>query len=97
MRFGTIRELIEGLQQHANQDDIAGMIIWYPEDVRTECPDLPEGMENDVLRTVINCHDAEQGVNWEVISTVASDMMARKEEQSPDAEILYDIVALAEE
>lgn len=80
MRFGTIRELIENLQSHTNLDEKAGVVIWYPEDVRTECPDLPEGMEVDVLSQVINCHDANIGVNWDVISATASELLWEREE-----------------
>lgn len=47
-------------------------IIWTIEDVQEERPDLSEEQAMKVLEIVRRNHNAEVGVNWEVIKTTAN-------------------------
>ena len=51
-------------------------IIWRVEDVQALRPDLSESQCLEVLHLVKNRHDAEQGVNWYVISELAEELFA---------------------
>lgn len=49
-------------------------IEWGVEDVQSERPDLTDDQAWEVLKAVIDRHDANIGVNWEFICSVADDM-----------------------
>jgi hypothetical protein len=48
--------------------------IWSVEDVQSVRPDLSDEQCREVLRQCGRDHDAEIGINWIVISTVADDL-----------------------
>lgn len=49
-------------------------IIWSVEDVLNQRPDLTEKQSIKVLEQIKICHNAEIGVTWETIDTVAEDL-----------------------
>jgi hypothetical protein len=53
------------------QDSIA--ILWHIDDVRNVRPDLDDTQCREVLRYCEDRHDAEIGINWDVIRTVAEE------------------------
>ena len=56
----------------AKQHKIA--IIWCIEDVRGLRPDLSDEQAWEVLQQVEDIHDAEYGVSWTTLETIADDM-----------------------
>ena len=60
------------------QDCIA--ILWHIDDVREVRPDLNDTQCREVLRRCERHHDAEIGINWEVIRTVAEECFPAAEE-----------------
>jgi len=56
----------------AKQNKIA--IIWCTEDVQGLRPDLSEDQAWEVLQQVEDIHDAEYGINWTTLKTVADDL-----------------------
>ena len=51
--------------------------IWHVEDVQAVRPDLTDEQCREVLRQCGRHHDAEIGINWIVLSTVADDLFPR--------------------
>jgi len=51
--------------------------IWSVEDVQSVRPDLADDQCREVLHDCGRHHDAEIGINWTVISTVADDLFPR--------------------
>lgn len=45
---------------------------WHVDDVRSERPDLTKEQCREVLRNLKRNHDANIGINWEVINVVAA-------------------------
>lgn len=45
--------------------------LWQVEDVRSQRPDLTDDQCRDVLRVIDRRHDANIGINWDVIDVVA--------------------------
>jgi hypothetical protein len=59
----------------ANEADAGSIaIVWNVEDVLEVRPDLTEEQAKEVLRRVKHGHDANFGINWEVLTTVAGDL-----------------------
>lgn len=56
-------------------DSIA--IFWHIDDVREVRPDLTDTQCREVLRHCEDRHDAEIGINWQVLRTVAEDCFPR--------------------
>ena len=54
------------------EKDFTISIKWSTQDVLSVREDLTSEQANAVLREVERTHDAENGVNWEVIKTIAS-------------------------
>jgi hypothetical protein len=46
-------------------------IIWHIEDVQSVRPDLTDEQASLVLKHLKKNHDAEVGINWEIIEIVA--------------------------
>jgi len=61
-----VRELL------AKQHSIA--TIWSTDDVRGIRPDLTEDQAWEVLQQVDDIHDADCGINWTTLETVAEDL-----------------------
>ena len=54
------------------EKDFTISIKWSTQDVLSVRKDLTSEQANAVLREVKRTHDAENGVNWGVITTIAS-------------------------
>ena len=52
-------------------------VIWCIEDVRGLRPDLSDEQAWAVLKQVKDIHDAEWGINWTTLQTVADDMFPK--------------------
>lgn len=61
-------------QDHVLADDDEIAITWTVDDVMYEREDLSESQAREVLKAVKRNHDAEIGVNWDVIRTHADEM-----------------------
>lgn len=59
----------------ARQRKIA--VIWSIEDVQQGRPDLTDDQAWEVLEQVEDIHDAEWGINWTTLETVADDMFPK--------------------
>jgi hypothetical protein len=46
-------------------------IIWSIQDVQEQRPDLTDEQASDVLQAMKTRHDANFGINWNVIDTVS--------------------------
>lgn len=46
-------------------------IIWSIEDVQGQRPDLTDEQASNVLQVIEKRHDANFGINWDVIDTVS--------------------------
>lgn len=62
-------QVIHGL---ANQDTIT--ISWHIDDVLEVRPDLTASQAKEVLHHCKRFHDAEIGINWIVLTVVASEL-----------------------
>lgn len=49
-------------------------IVWHIEDVLGLRPDLSETQAMQVLRVAKKTHDANIGINWDVLNCVADDL-----------------------
>jgi hypothetical protein len=56
------------------ESDEAFVIVWTVEDVRSVRPDLTEEQCFEVLDACDNRHDANIGMNWDVIRMHAEDL-----------------------
>jgi hypothetical protein len=52
-------------------------IRWYIADVKQVRPDLTDDQAQAVLQRIHLTHDANEGVNWDVIEYTAQDMYPR--------------------
>lgn len=66
--FQTV--LVE-LRSRSDADCIA--IVWQTDDVQMQRPDLTEEQCQEVLHRLNSGHDANIGINWDVIDCVAHD------------------------
>lgn len=69
----------EAAKEYVLQDEVLSVensvsIIWTVDDVMYEREDLSESQAREVLKAVKRNHDAEIGVNWDVIRTHADEM-----------------------
>jgi hypothetical protein len=55
-------------------------VLWSIEDVTAVRPDLTDGQAMEVLERCLDKMDAEIGINWLVIETIAEDMFPEPEE-----------------
>lgn len=55
-----------------NKDQDILQIIWVTDDVLSQRPDLTKDQAREVLRAMERNHDANIGVNWDVIDVTAS-------------------------
>ncbi len=54
--------------------------LWHIEDVQSVRPDLTAEQSMEVLERCIDKMDAEMGINWLLIETIAEDMFPEPEE-----------------
>lgn len=59
-------------------------IVWHVDDVLDQCPTLSRDEALEVLHVLKRKHDANIGINWEVISIVAQCCYPQKFEESDD-------------
>jgi len=62
--------------------DLSIAVVWHIEDVLEVRPDLNRNQAWQVLRSVKQNHDANVGINWEVLSTHAEMLFAEREEDA---------------
>jgi hypothetical protein len=55
--------------------------LWHTNDVQMVRPDLTDEQAMQVLERCINKHDAEIGINWLVLETIADDLFPKGETQ----------------
>lgn len=77
----TDRLLIELRKRLAAQGCIIAS-IWSIEDVKQERPDLTDEQCMEVLEQCEHKHDAEIGINWDVIRTHADDLFPAPREDT---------------
>ena len=65
----TIEQIKIALAEHGYIGD-----LWHTDDVLQECPELTEEQAWQVLKACEDSHDANIGINWEVISFHADDL-----------------------
>lgn len=53
--------------------------IWHLEDVKSRRPDLSDDQCREVLTALEHRHDAEIGINWDVIDAIADDLFSEPE------------------
>lgn len=56
------------------EDHFRIAVIWRIEDVQSIRPDLSDQQSWEVLQKCKKWHDAEHGINWGFIETVAGDL-----------------------
>ena len=65
----AMRTIRSELSSRSDCDDLWS--LWQVEDVRGQRPDLTDDQCRDVLRVIDRRHDANIGINWDVIDVVA--------------------------
>ena len=72
----TLQRLLANLEHElSNRSDFDSIYIsWNVEDVQSVSPDLTIDQCRAVLRNLYKQHDAEMGINWDVISAVAGNL-----------------------
>ncbi|EBV0135957.1 hypothetical protein DNI05_08585 [Salmonella enterica subsp. enterica serovar Newport] len=75
--FGTAKEIIEKLDNYPEDEPLL-MVMWQKEDVAQVRPDLTDEQCIKVMRKIKDCHDANVGVNWDVISDTADTMFPKE-------------------
>lgn len=67
--------LVDMLKVHPNcMDDIALYSVWHDDDIRESRQDLTDEEVAAVCSAIISNHNAEVGVNWDVIKTTIDEM-----------------------
>lgn len=60
--------------------------IWCIEDVKAIRPDLTEDQAWEILQQVESSHDAENGISWTTLETIADDLFGPFSETDEDEE-----------
>ena len=81
MDTSTLEHSLSILQnEHRRRDNsTVHYDVWHLEDIKGERPDLTEEQCREVLERVGDKRDAEIGINWEVIRTIADDLFPEPE------------------
>ena len=58
--------------------DLSIAVVWHIEDVLQVRPDLNKNQAWEVLRLAKKSHDANVGINWEVLSATAEVLCGEK-------------------
>lgn len=53
-------------------------ITWCIEDVHEERPDLTDEQASEVLKVVLDRHDANIGINWDFINHIAEHLFPKE-------------------
>lgn len=75
--FGTAKEIIEKLENYPGEEPLL-MVMWHKEDVGQVRPDLTDEQCVQVMRKIKDNHDANVGVNWDVISDTADSLFPKE-------------------
>ncbi|EAA1242937.1 DUF1380 family protein [Enterobacter hormaechei] len=75
--FGTAKEITEKLENYPEDEPLL-MVMWHKEDVSQVRPDLTDEQCVQVMRKIKDCHDANVGVNWDVISDTAETLFPKE-------------------
>lgn len=75
--FGTAKEIIEKLDNYPEDEPLL-VVMWQKEDVAQVRPDLTDEQCIKVMRKIKDCHDANVGVNWDVISDTADPLFLKE-------------------
>ncbi|HBC0308487.1 TPA: hypothetical protein I8P22_002405 [Salmonella enterica subsp. enterica serovar Napoli] len=75
--FGTAKEIIEKLDNYPEDEPLL-VVMWQKEDVAQVRPDLTDEQCIKVMRKIKDCHDANVGVNWDVISDTADTLFLKE-------------------
>lgn len=78
----------DNLIDERKSDSIA--IVWHVEDVLDQCPTLNRDEALEVLHVLKRKHDANIGINWEVIQIVAQCCYPQKFEE-PNEDTLEEV------
>ena len=79
-----IKDIQRQCQTIADPDSIA--IFWSIEDVQEVARHLTDDQAREVLETAKRRHDANVGINWEVLETVADILFDQPEEEEEEEE-----------
>ena len=77
-------QLIRHCEMLASPDNIA--IFWNIEDVQYERPHLTDEEAREVLETAERRHDADIGINWIVLNTIADMLFDNPDEEDEEDE-----------
>ena len=72
-------ELIRNCQMLADPDWIA--VFWCVDDVKSVAPHLSDDEAREVLEVADRRHDAELGINWTVLETIAHMYFGRPDDE----------------
>lgn len=88
MDTSTLEHSLSILQnEHRKRDNTTVHYnVWHLEDVKSRRPDLSDEQCREVLTALEKSHNAEIGINWDVIDTIASD-------QFPEPENIHELRA----
>ena len=78
----------DNLIDESKSESIA--IVWHVDDVLCQCPTLSRDEALQVLHALKYKHDANIGINWEVIEIVAQSCYPQKFEE-PDEDTLEEV------
>ncbi|EFH5783321.1 TPA: hypothetical protein ACWQUH_004818 [Escherichia coli] len=76
--FGTAKEIIEKLKNYPEDEPLL-IVMWHKEDIAEVRTDLTDEQCVQVMQKIRQCHNADVGVNWEVISTTANELFPNGE------------------
>jgi hypothetical protein len=71
--FSLIHEIDQDIGELLHANRMVG-IIWSVEDVKARRPDLSDEQCWQVLSTMQDHHDCEQGITWDTINTTAEEL-----------------------
>jgi hypothetical protein len=75
-------QLIRHCQMLASPDNIA--IFWGTEDVQQVAPHLTDEEAREVLNVANRRHDANMGINWDVLESIADMLFDRPDEDEDE-------------
>jgi hypothetical protein len=83
--FEALQKKLVAVRKHT-EPETQIEIVWSIEDVLEVRPDLNSGKAMQVLKRAKDCHNAEIGINWEVLETVAHDLFPNEQWEDDTAD-----------
>lgn len=82
-----VKDIIKRLQDYHKPDDIVATSIWNPDDVIDRAKDTEEPIPTQeeaeqIIENIDHQHDANIGINWEVIDCHLFDLNYDKEKKN---------------